>query len=174
MKEGISMKNIVKNVFAAGVLLTSFSVFANDRVCVNGEALRINNVQFLGHVSNIYSSFGKPIKTNKWYYTDGNYYVVDLVYPGVTFTVTDASSGYDRIQKVVITKPNIKLPAGVQVGMPEKLLHTLLHYNSQSRSPSAASIWAGCGCSCETSVYFDMSSDRKISKITIDYDFDDI
>lgn len=168
------MKITVKKAMLALSLLTSLSTFANDRVCVNGEDMRINNVQFMGHVSNIHSAFGKPIKTNKWYYTDGNYYVVDLVYPGVTFTVTDASSGYDRIQKAVITKPNIKLPSGVQVGMPEKLLHTLLHYNSNSSSSSSASVWAGCGCSCETSVSFDMSGDRKVSQITIDYDFDDI
>jgi hypothetical protein len=168
------MKITVKKTVLALSLLASFSTFANDRVCVNGEDMRINNVQFMGHVSNIYSSFGKPIRTNKWYYTDGNYYVVDMVYPGVTFTVTDASSGYDRIQKVVITKPNIKLPSGVQVGMQEKLLHTLLGYNSASRSPSSSSVWAGCECSCETSVSFDMSGDRKISQITIDYDFDDI
>ncbi len=168
------MKAFLRGTLLVSFFFTSASAIANDRVCVNGEDMRINNVQFMGHVSNIYKSFGKPIRTSKWFYTDGNYYVTDLIYPGVTFTVTDESSGYDRIQKVVITKPNIRLPNGVQVGMTEKLLHTLLHYDSNSSSPSSASIWAGCGCSCETSVSFEMSGDRRISQISIDYDFDDI
>ena len=106
------MKAFLRGTLLVSFFFTSASAIANDRVCVNGEDMRINNVQFMGHVSNIYKSFGKPIRTSKWFYTDGNYYVTDLIYPGVTFTVTDESSGYDRIQKVVITKPNIRLPNG--------------------------------------------------------------
>ena len=163
------MNKIAK--IAAIALLSTLSSYASaeDRICVNGEAMTINSVRFLGHVTNVYKQFGQPIKKTEWYDSITNQNMTSLIYPGITFSTSNDQSGYDRVQRVVITKPGIRLPQNVQVGMPERLLHTILGYDSQSARPLNDTVWRNCNCYCETTAYFKMNGSRKVSQIVLDY-----
>lgn len=145
------------------------AAYADERVCVDGEQIRFNEVQFLGPITNAYSKLGKPLRVSDWFDSVSQTAMKTHLYSGVIITTESDTSGYDRIERVVITQPSIKLPDNIQVGMTEKLLHTILNYKVNSHHPGQDNIWSGCNCYCETTVSFQMNNDRKLSKITINY-----
>ncbi len=163
------MNHKIKTALFAFFALSISPVHAEDRICVNGEAMTINNVRFLGHVTNVYKQFGQPVKKTEWFDSASNQNMTTLIYSGISFTTSNTSSGYDRVQRVVITKPGIVLPKRVQVGMPESLLHTILGYQSNSSRPLSDTVWRNCNCYCDTTAYFTMDGSRRVSQIVIDY-----
>lgn len=162
------MKQLIHGICLAS-LFFSGATFADERLCVDGEKIRIGDVQFLGPIGNAYDRFGKPLRTTTWYDSLSQSTMTSHLYPDLTFTTSSDQSGYDRIERVVINKPSVKLPDNIHVGMTEQLLHTILNYKSNSHHPKQDSVWTSCNCYCETTISFVINNDRKVSKITINY-----
>lgn len=162
------MKYVLHGITLASLLISHLAQ-ADERLCVDGEKIRIGNVQFLGAIGDAYDQFGKPIRTTTWYDSISQSTMTSHLYSNVTFTTSSDASGYDRIQRVVITKPSVNLPDNIHVGMTEQLLHTILNTKTRAHHSRQESVWSGCNCYCETTVSFTMNSERKVSKITINY-----
>ncbi|AMC35544.1 hypothetical protein [Janthinobacterium sp. B9-8] len=194
------LEQIKKSVLLISMLLISASAYANvadqaEMVCLKSSQISINSVNLLDKSDVVFKKIGQPEQTKRYeYHSGGNagsYFLKDLIYQGLTFTVADEQKREKQIERINLSNQKYKLGTQFYIGQKKSEIMALLGMKSEKEvmslaerdilfsgktiklSTASKKNWALNQCGDDdgtTNIEFYFDADHKLSQVKIYFD----